>query len=399
MTTSIPRVSSDMPIPPGEVLAEEIEARGMTQRELAARLGRPAQVVNEIIRAKKAITPETAIELGNVLGTTARFWMNLESEYRMILARKREREILEANASWLDEYPVREMIKRGWMEKGLRKPEKLKALQKYFEVAVPEPRAYQEAIGLRIQEAARVKISPGALSVWLREGEIQARSVDTAEYNEEVFSEVLNSIRNYTGDRPREFIPKMSKLCSDAGVVFCMVQELRKSGAIVATRWMNDRKALIQMSTANTWADRFWFIFYRESLRLLQHRKQIRIVIPGFNEDSDGPETEPGAEDSETEANFANSAWDLLIDPGAWRAFCNKGRYDPDSVKHLAHSVGISPSILVGRMQRERRIATTQLKSLRRQYDWKRELSSYSSAGRYTLLSVASARVSESSDS
>ena len=93
MTTGLQRVSSDMPIPPGEILAEEIEARGMTQRELAARLGRPAQVVNDIIRAKKAITPETAIVLGNVLGTTDRFWLNLENEYRMILAMKRKREL------------------------------------------------------------------------------------------------------------------------------------------------------------------------------------------------------------------------------------------------------------------------------------------------------------------
>ena len=68
MMTKAPRLWSDLPIPPGEVLAEELEARGMTQKELAARLGRPAQVVNEIIKAKKGITPETAIGLGRVLG-------------------------------------------------------------------------------------------------------------------------------------------------------------------------------------------------------------------------------------------------------------------------------------------------------------------------------------------
>ena len=52
-----------MPIPPGEILAEELEARGMTQRELAARLGRPAQVVNEIVNAKKAITVPYFLQL------------------------------------------------------------------------------------------------------------------------------------------------------------------------------------------------------------------------------------------------------------------------------------------------------------------------------------------------
>ena len=43
MMTKTPRVWSDLPIPPGEVLAEELNARGMTQKELATRLGRPAR--------------------------------------------------------------------------------------------------------------------------------------------------------------------------------------------------------------------------------------------------------------------------------------------------------------------------------------------------------------------
>ena len=97
MTTNRPRTYSDLPIPPGEILEEEIAARGMTQKELAARLGRPAQAINEIIRGKKAITPETAIGLEKALGIDAWFWMNLEVDYRMTLARQREQDTLAAN--------------------------------------------------------------------------------------------------------------------------------------------------------------------------------------------------------------------------------------------------------------------------------------------------------------
>ena len=61
MTASRHRAFSDLPIPPGEALAEESEARGMTRLELAARLDCPPQVVNEIIRGKKAITPYTGL--------------------------------------------------------------------------------------------------------------------------------------------------------------------------------------------------------------------------------------------------------------------------------------------------------------------------------------------------
>ena len=92
MMTKAPRVWSDLPIPPGEVLAEELNARGMTQKELATRLGRPAQAINEIIKAKKAITPETAIGLEQVLGIDAQFWTHIEADYRLTLARNRDRE-------------------------------------------------------------------------------------------------------------------------------------------------------------------------------------------------------------------------------------------------------------------------------------------------------------------
>ncbi len=92
MRSESARVFSDLPIPPGEVLEEELDARGMTQKELAARLGKPVQAINEIIRGKKAITPDTAIGLGKVLGIGPHFWNMLEADYRMALARAQEQE-------------------------------------------------------------------------------------------------------------------------------------------------------------------------------------------------------------------------------------------------------------------------------------------------------------------
>lgn len=98
MMTKQPRVWSDLPIPPGEILAEELAARGMTRKELAAQLGRPTQAVDEIIRAEKAITPDTARGLEKVLGIAVDFWLKLESTYHLTLARSRERESMAAQA-------------------------------------------------------------------------------------------------------------------------------------------------------------------------------------------------------------------------------------------------------------------------------------------------------------
>ena len=87
MTTEV-RLA-DVAIPPGELLAEELEVRGISQRRLAEAMGRPKQAVNEIVRGKKAITAETALQLEAALGIEATMWLGLEARYRLILARKR----------------------------------------------------------------------------------------------------------------------------------------------------------------------------------------------------------------------------------------------------------------------------------------------------------------------
>jgi HTH-type transcriptional regulator/antitoxin HigA len=74
--------------PPGDSIQEELTARRWTQRDLAKKMRRPVQAVNEIIRAKRQITAETALELGEVFGTSAEMWIGMEGRYRLHLARQ-----------------------------------------------------------------------------------------------------------------------------------------------------------------------------------------------------------------------------------------------------------------------------------------------------------------------
>lgn len=87
MRNSSRRAYPGIAIPPGEHLAETLHEKGMTQTELARRMGRPQQAINEIVRGAKAITAETALQLETVLGITAETWMNLEVNYRLAKAR------------------------------------------------------------------------------------------------------------------------------------------------------------------------------------------------------------------------------------------------------------------------------------------------------------------------
>jgi HTH-type transcriptional regulator/antitoxin HigA len=83
----------DVAIPPGEYLEEEIEARGISQKELAMRMRRPVNAINEIINGKKAITAETALQLEAVMPEIpARFWLNLETDYQLTKASIKRRQ-------------------------------------------------------------------------------------------------------------------------------------------------------------------------------------------------------------------------------------------------------------------------------------------------------------------
>ena len=80
-------IDASQTIPPGEYLAEEIEARGISQKELARRMGRPANAISEIINGKKAITTESALQLEDAMPEIpARFWLNLETDYQLTKA-------------------------------------------------------------------------------------------------------------------------------------------------------------------------------------------------------------------------------------------------------------------------------------------------------------------------
>ena len=77
----------DVAIPPGDYLWEEIDARGISQNDLAKRMGRPVNAINEIVNGKKAITAETALQLELAMPEIpARFWLNLETDYRLTKA-------------------------------------------------------------------------------------------------------------------------------------------------------------------------------------------------------------------------------------------------------------------------------------------------------------------------
>lgn len=91
------RLVPDEPTPPGEHLADTLRELDLTQSELARRMGRPQQVINEIVRGVKSITAETALQLEGVLGMSAEMWMNLQTNYELAQARNAAKKKIRAS--------------------------------------------------------------------------------------------------------------------------------------------------------------------------------------------------------------------------------------------------------------------------------------------------------------
>lgn len=76
-------------IHPGEHLAEELSALGMSAAELARQLGVPTNRITEILNRRRAITGDTALRLAHFFGTSAEFWLNLQSLYEVRMAKRK----------------------------------------------------------------------------------------------------------------------------------------------------------------------------------------------------------------------------------------------------------------------------------------------------------------------
>ena len=101
-------------IHPGEIIKDELDAREMKQKELASLMSMPTSVLNDIIKGRRAVTPEVAVLLQEILGIDASYWLSLQNQYDIDQANINKK-IVESNFSILFCQIFRE-IKCYWNE-------------------------------------------------------------------------------------------------------------------------------------------------------------------------------------------------------------------------------------------------------------------------------------------
>jgi len=344
--------------PPGDTLLETIQALGMSQAQLAERLGRPKKTVNEIIRAKAAITPETALQLESVLGVTADFWMNREARYRESLARQREERLLAHSVDWARKFPFRAMVRCGWVADRPTGPARARELLRFFGVATPE--SWEQTwsqLEVAFRRSTNVEGKRHAIAAWLRQGEIAAQALECAPFDAGRFRNALDDARALTCTEPEVFEPGLTQMFARVGVAVAWVREIPGAPVSGATRWLGPDKALIQVSLRYKTDDQLWFSIFHEAIHVLKHPRRAVFI-------------EDGGRDSDEEREANRQAAAMLIPPVSLGAFVAQGVFTVQAIQAFASRLGIAPGIVVGRLQHERRVPFSHGNALKRRLGW-----------------------------
>ena len=198
---------------------------------------------------------------------------------------------------------------------------------------------------------------PGAMSAWLRKGELIAREITCKPYDEAAFKAALKTIKSVTLKPPEEFQHEVVRLCADAGVAMAFVPELPKMRASGATWWLTPNKAVVLLSLRYKSDDHLWFSFFHEAGHILLHGKKDVFI-----EDNQ-------SSDKEDEANrFAS---EFLIPASKLKTFMLSTRLSKEAIRAFAAELGIAPGIVVGRLQHDSFLPVTHCNELKTRLVWK----------------------------
>ncbi len=340
-------LAREMLSPPGDTIQETIDALGMSQLELAERMGRPTKTINEIIKGKEALSPATAVQLERVLGIPAGFWLERERLYVQALTDIEHEQKLHTWAdTWLIQFPIKVLEKLLWIPKTNSPSKTTAALLSFFGVASPDEWT-SVYIGEHLQNSYyRISLAhltqQGALSAWLRKGELQAKALQVNSYDQKKFQETLPLIRSLAHQHPIDFKEQLQQFCAAAGLALVFTQSLPKTNVSGVARWLGPTP-LIQLSGRYKSNDHFWFTFFHEAGHILKHGKKD-FFIEGMEEIHLDPE-------KEREANYF--AANALIPPHNFHRFVAQGDFSASAILGFAEAVEAHPAVVAGRLSHE----------------------------------------------
>ena len=256
---------------------------------------------------------------------------------------------MRTNLHWLSSFPVRDLVKNGWIKDCSDKVQQLIELLRFFRLASP---AQWVSIWNSPQVVFRksniYRSNPTALSAWLRQGEIQAEGIDCSTYDKKSFINSLDDIRLLSNKMPEQFIPKVQSICSKSGVAVVFVPEIKGTFTCGASRWLNSDKVIIQLSARYKTNDNLWFTFFHEVGHLIYGKKRM-FNLEDINSSRQVRNT--------IEKKVDKFARDILIPSNSYKSFVGNSDFSESAIKRFSNSINIAIGIVVGRLQHDKYIS------------------------------------------
>ncbi len=336
--------------PPGATIREQLDDRGMSQKEFAFRMDMSEKHISHLINGDVQLTPEVAMRLEMVLGVPARFWSNLEAIYREKLIKVEAENTMDIEVELIKKLPYKEMAEFGWIPKTRDSHEKVFNTRKYFEVTSLPLIEHQQVMGIACRRLAVTEKSDLALMAWAQKAKLLARERNTAPINLRELRDAVPEVRSMTVKKPNEFCPRLVELLASCGIALVFLPHLKGSFLQGAT-FADGRKIVVGLTARGKDADKFWFSLFHELAHiLLGHVGQV------------------GGTSEHDEKQADVWAGEALICIEDFNRFRSRGDYSERSVRLFAAEQGIAPGIVVGRMQREQLISYAELNHLKEQY-------------------------------
>jgi HTH-type transcriptional regulator/antitoxin HigA len=346
--------------PPGETVLDILEQRGQRPDDLARDIGESVEELMRLLRGERPITPEIAQKFEVVVGGSAQFWITREAQYRARL--RLNSESISSTSPWLDELPLRDMTKSGWLSGSAHSATSLVATCLRF-FGVDDVAAWRQKYAGVLQAAAfrrspSIESKPGAVAAWLRQGEIMAAAIACQPWDAELFKDMLQRVRPLTREKnPAVFLPSLRDLCSACGVAFVVLRAPTGCRASGATWFIASDKALLLLSFRYLSDDHFWFTFFHEAGHLLLHGNDALFLegLPAM---------------SQREEEEANHFSALTLIPAQFQSDLRRLPLNGRAVMRFAREIGVSPGIVVGQLQHLGCIRRNQLNNLKRRFTW-----------------------------
>lgn len=329
---------------PGDYIREQLAAKGWGQDDLARVLGRPPSRVNEMIQGKVPVSLEMAVGLAAALGGTPEEWLSRDSGYRLSITAAETNDV-RRKAALYELAPVRDMEKRGWIQKTATADELEAELRRFFgtdNLSVP-PRIPATPRRTGGREEENQELTPAQRAWCFRAREMAAEQV-LPPYDPSKFEECVAALRPLAAFAPET--RKVAAVLGKYGVRFVIVEPLPGAKIDGAAFWIDGNPA-IALSVRHDRIDAFWFTLCHE-LSHIRHRDPLSIDTAIVGEDS-----LPSAMKVAFEERADNEAAGALIPQGKLESFIKRVApyYDKERIIQFAHVVKVHPGIIVGQLQ------------------------------------------------